>query len=209
MQALGKGSIAWWLKLLLDVLWFALLALFAVITLATIYRAASGDYTKLEVNLGVRFELEPERYKISSEQVGVERAEIRKAQGELHFTNPRGVYAFAFMAWSYLALGIALVVVHQLRGLFRTLAARAPFDRSNAGRIRTIALALLAGQALGALMRVGFGNLLKQQFAAEGLTLAPAWGLNFAAILVALVLLVIAEVFRVGAEMKEEQDLTV
>jgi hypothetical protein len=209
MQTLGKGSIAWWLKLLLDLLFWVGLFFGVAFLFSSVLFVATGQSAKLDVNLPVRFQLDEASYQVRSDRLGVEAGTIHKARGELKFKNPGGGFVAAFVAWPLLQLAILLIVLYQLRKLFAALAAKVPFDVANARRVRLMAFAILVGQAIGGLMTLGFTSQLKNSFATEGVTLTPAPNFNLGLIIFALVLLVIAEVFRIGAEMKAEQDLTV
>ena len=113
------------------------------------------------------------------------------------------------MIWTYITVGIVLITVFQMRKIFASLKQKAPFDPVNAKRIRIIGLVIIGGQFLGALMAFAFSGWLKDAFASEGLVITPDWGFNIFAVLFGLIILVLSEVFRIGSEMKSEQDLTI
>lgn len=206
MQTLGKGSLAWWLKLLLDVLWWIFALIICVVLLVMIAGLISGPDSQLNVDLNVQFNLDDAAYDIRPAESGVSEATIKKATGQLNFKTR---FFTPFFAWWLIQLGVALVILYQLRKLFAALAAKAPFELSNAKRVRFIAVTILVAQALGALMSVVYTRQLRETFVTQGLTITPTWNFNLGVIILALMLLVIAEVFRIGAEMKAEQDLTV
>jgi len=210
MNLLGKWSVAWWLKLVLDVGWYLLLLVSAGVTLMTLGAALTQGGTDAQVKVHIQFDLEKTSYKISAPSWGIENAELDKAHADLAFTNPGGIQAAILMAWSNAMFLIALVAVYQLRRIFQTLAAGEPFHPNNAYRIRLIGFTIIATQPLGALMQLAMAKPLQEALHAEGLrAIEPAWGFNLAVVLFGMMLLVIAEAFRIGAEMKKEQDLTV
>lgn len=209
MNLLGKGSVAWWIKLILDVAWFALLAIFVLLTLVAVVGALKPGGTDHQIEMGVRIEPDETQYKIAAPEWGVADAKVVEAQGKVRFKNPGGAHAAALMAWSNAMLFIALFSVYHLRRIFKALAAGEPFDPANASRIRWIGLALIATQPMGFLMRLAFARQVQDAFHAEGIKIAPAWGFNLVVVLFGLMLIVIAEAFRIGAEMKKEQDLTI
>ena len=104
---------------------------------------------------------------------------------------------------------LALWVLGNLRAVFRTLRDGRPFVRANATRIRTIAWLFIIGELARAAM-VFFQNYYAMtHFSADGLRFDAPLDLNFTAIIDGLIILVIAEVFRAGTRLDEEQSLTV
>lgn len=209
MQLLGNRSVAWWIKLLLDAAWWLLLGLSALVLIQGLHFALTRDASQIETQIGVQIEFEPERFVIDAPELGIEGGEIEKATGNLKFSNPSRAYALTILAWTYVGLAILLISVFQLRKIFGSLARGAPFEAENGRRLRIIALAIIAGQVARALMAFAASRGVDQEWLAPGITLRPNWGVDLASLLFALMILVLAEVFRQGAKMKEEQDLTV
>jgi hypothetical protein len=113
--------------------------------------------------------------------------------------------------WSYTAAGVGLVLlaVHHLRRIFRRVREGAPFDAANARGLRWVGLALVAIALLN-----GFAELIASIAIRGGLTtdrIAIATGLHFngTSIFVGLSLVALAEVFRRGTELEDEQALVV
>jgi hypothetical protein len=102
-----------------------------------------------------------------------------------------------------LYIGGVLVIVGRLRRIFATLTAGDPFHPDNVRRLRTI------GVMLGAL------ELGRYPVAALGAWLAPREtaathvGFNVTAWFAVLVVFVLAEVFREGARLRREAELTI
>lgn len=103
------------------------------------------------------------------------------------------------VAHNFVNFGVMLFVVTRLLEVLKTLRFGSPFVRENADHFRGIGYALLIGQ--GAVIAFGFLSLI---FDADiELDMSPiAW-------LAIIAVFVLSEVFREGARMKEEQDLTV
>lgn len=214
MKLLGKWTMALSVKRFLDLAWYLLLIGFALMTLTTVVAALSPKGTQAEVKLNVQFELDADQYRIAAPSWGVEKAKIQNAQGQLVFTNPGGFHPAALMGWANIMLLVALVAVYQLRQIFKTLAAGEPFHPDNAKRIQAIAGTIIVALGLRAMMSFFFTRQIQAAIQAEGLRLLkPSWdgdlGGDIAALLVVGMLMVIAQAFRIGAEMKKEQDLTV
>jgi hypothetical protein len=104
---------------------------------------------------------------------------------------------------------LALWVLGQLRAVFRTLRDGQPFVPANATRIRRVAIGVIAGELAPASI-VFFENYYAMtHFAADGLRFNAQPDLNLFAIVDGLIILVIAEVFRAGTRLAEDQSLTV
>ncbi len=103
------------------------------------------------------------------------------------------------LAHQFVNFGVMLFVVNRLLEILKTLRFGSPFVKENADRFRGVGYALLIGQ--GSVIAFGFLSLI---FDADiEIDMSPiAW-------LAIIAVFVLSEVFREGARMKEEQDLTV
>ncbi len=103
------------------------------------------------------------------------------------------------VAHQFVNFGVMLFVVNRLLEILKTLRFGSPFVSENADRFRGVGYALLIGE--GAKFVFGFLSLIfDADLEIDGNPIA------WAAIIAVFVL---SEVFREGARMKEEQDLTV
>jgi hypothetical protein len=113
-----------------------------------------------------------------------------------------GPTAAAVLLGADLYLGGAIIVVGRLRRIFQTLIGGDPFHPENAKRLRVIGVALAALQlgryAVAAGARWVFHGLVR----VDGSVSLTTW---FAV----LVILVLAEVFREGARLRGEAELTI
>ncbi len=117
----------------------------------------------------------------------------------LDVTGDLEVSDFFEVTHAFVNFGVMLFVVNRLLEILQTLRFGSPFVKENADRFRSVGYALLIGE--GAKFAFGFLSLI---FDAD-------IDINFSFItwLAIIAVLVLAEVFREGARMKEEQDLTV
>lgn len=99
----------------------------------------------------------------------------------------------------FITFGVALYVIERLLELLKTLRFGTPFVKENAVRFRSVGIALLVGEVSKIIIGV-----LAAITGAEVET-----GLDFMTFVAIAAVFVLAEVFREGARMKEEQDLTV
>ncbi|WDI32620.1 DUF2975 domain-containing protein [Hyphococcus flavus] len=100
---------------------------------------------------------------------------------------------------AFVNTGVMLFVVNRLLEILKTLRFGSPFVKENADRFRTVGYALLIGE--GAKFAFGFLSLI---FDTE-----VDIDMSFLTWLAIIAVLVLSEVFREGARMKDEQDLTV
>jgi hypothetical protein len=181
MRALGPGSVSSFIKVILDVVRWALIIAMgfgAVAILAILLLSFNPDL------LGGSMQL-----------------------GELRLKGPwLGPIAAATGLATELYMAGALVIVGRLRRIFQTLIAGDPFQPENVRRLRVIGIAL-------ALLEIG-----RFAFAAVARMIAHELGVarpnisahvNLTAWFSVLVIVVLAEVFREGARLRGEAELTI
>ncbi len=108
-----------------------------------------------------------------------------------------------------LLFAVYLYVLYNLRKIFATLVTENPFDRENVVRIRRIGGAVIAGAVLKSLVQTAFGFFFTHYVSVTGVDFRAKLSLDLTTIFLGLVFLVLAELFRLGSAMQEEQDLTV
>lgn len=109
---------------------------------------------------------------------------------------------------------LLLVVVTQLRRFLKTVAGSNPFDPENFRRIRIIGWGIIAATLLQTAVDLGAVTYLRSVLSYQGTPLFPPLALIWDSarldmILVGAVVLVIAEIFRRGSEIQEDQALTI
>lgn len=177
MRALGPGSVSSFLKIILDVVFFALwvgAAVLALLALAALLFSFNPDI--------------------------IGRITISGVGGELVRRGPLMAGALAALA---LYVGGVLIIVGRLRRIFATLTAGDPFHPENVNRLRLIGV-ILAGLEVGhyavaALARVFLSEQVR----------SVDTGFNPTAWFAVLVIFVLAEVFREGARLRREAELTI
>ncbi len=128
-------------------------------------------------------------------------ADLSVTAGGEEVTNRGPVIAVGLMA-AAIYMGGVLVIVAQLRRIFGTLTAGDPFHPDNVARLRMIGL-ILAGLELGRYAFWGLSSwILPDSSAVEPSLSLTAW-------FSVLVVFVLAEVFREGARLRREAELTI
>jgi hypothetical protein len=114
----------------------------------------------------------------------------------------RGPIIAATLAVYGLYLAGAIVIVGRLRRIFRTLIAGDPFHPENVRRLRVIGM-MLAILELGRYAAAGVSHLVLRGAVHIG------GGVNLTTWFAVLVIIVLAEVFREGARLRGEAELTI
>ncbi len=180
MRALGPGSVSSFLKVILDVVRWVLVL------------SAIGVSVGIVACLLMSFNPE-----LLGGSVDI---------GDIHI---KGAWLGPIAAAALLAIDLylagALVIVGRLRRIFQTLIVGDPFHPANVRRLRIIGAALAALE-LGRYLFTGVGRLF-----AHSLRLAriDAGGVNLTTWFAVLVIVVLAEVFREGARLRGEAELTI
>jgi hypothetical protein len=232
MKAMGRGSIASFMTGLLDLSWYVV-ALGIVLTalLAVLSPFVAVQNSTMRITIPVSFSVDARMPRVSAPSLGIEDAQVRAGSpgfgfefvgandvdrvhlqhvsGSLRFPTPSRAFFVGNAVFFLVLLAFVLGVLGQLRGVFRTLRDGQPFVAANATRIRYIALLVIFGEiALSGI--VFFENRYAMTyFSAEGLHF-DAWpDVNALTIIHGVIILVIAEVFRAGTRLDEDQSLTV
>lgn len=106
-------------------------------------------------------------------------------------------------------LALVLWILAELAALCRSIRDGQPFAAHNAARIRRLALALALTEMSRAAVVYTAHAYVAAHFAADHLRFTASPHIDAPAILGALILLVLAEAFRTGTRLDEEQSLTV
>jgi hypothetical protein len=208
MRVLGKRSLASGIKILLDIA-YVLVIVAAVVAALAIIPMSFLDTCDATIAQPVHFQLVGDAYRIGSLKWDIQSAELVEAQGRLRVVGVSRTYLLVGLATVALLAAFAAVALRKLRAVFRTLKEGDPFVAANVARIRFVGFAVLIGELARAMWVFWNSVYLRLHLDMEGIRLRSEFDLHGLTILAGLLLLVIAEVFRVGVQMKEEQELTV
>lgn len=197
MKALGRGSIASYLEIALNVIGVVLWVALGGVILGALAYAVALTLTGLGVLPETIFE---------------GRGHIRQGGGEVSFDVGSGL-AWQLVVPALAAAAVAtsggIVIVRRLKKLFESFRSAEPFRKENAAHLRIIWITML-GIELSRYALMAVTGILVATF---GKPAGTDWEFNvninlmtWAAI---LVLIVLAEVFREGARLREEQELTI
>lgn len=195
--------------LLLDIGWYLAIALFAtvlgIIAVALVWGRPPGD---IAIVVPVQVKLEP-AVPFAATSAGAGPAEARGAVVQLALLDPGRALLFPMFDLVVLVLAWLLVVLHQLRRLFRTLRDGRPFTPANIARIRRLGAAVIVGDLGRVAIAAAQSAYAGTAYRAEGFASVVSVRIEFGAIVAGLALLAVAEVFRHGLQLEQDQALTV
>jgi low affinity Fe/Cu permease len=137
---------------------------------------------------------------------------LDEARAKLQLPIPILPWSLLAVLWIYTAVAFTLILtfLQNLRRIFQRVRDGAAFDAQNAVRLRTLSLLLLALTTVNAVADVATAMAVRRGLETTGSFAVPS-GLHadLTLVPVALVLMALAEVFRRGAELEDEQSLVV
>ena len=133
-------------------------------------------------------------------------------RGELKLPLSTMPWSLLALLWCYGAVlgALMLLLLHKVRRLFERVRDGAAFEMENVMRLRTLGILLLAIAGVRAVAELATSISVRRGLeAGSSLTVPAGFHLDLSLVPVALVLMVLAEVFRRGAELEHEQSLVV
>jgi hypothetical protein len=109
----------------------------------------------------------------------------------------------AFLFSSALYMGALAVITNRLRRVFETLTQGDPFRPENVGRLRIVGASLIALEVVGYLIRMSVVWLAPESVG------AIRFSINLSGWFAILAVFVLAEVFREGARLRSDAELTI
>jgi hypothetical protein len=194
MKALGRGSVASIVKVVLDIVWVLIwIGAIGIIAATLAFAVAS-----IMAAAGREVFFESGGLKITSDGVLAITAEGRVLDWRI---------LVPALLVGITAIAGALAVVWRLKQLFRNFSAGDPFAPDNPRHLRAIWITLVAVELARYGIMLAFGIILLAAGVPEGVD--ADFQIDLSAWFLILVIIVLAEVFREGARLHEEQKLTI
>jgi hypothetical protein len=105
--------------------------------------------------------------------------------------------------------GVIIWVLFILRQIVRSVGEGTPFDPENGRRLRLIGLSIIAVTLFDFLHEILLNLFITPRLTFDSIVPQSSVSFRFEDLLSAMVIIVIGEAFRIGAEMKKEQDLMI
>jgi hypothetical protein len=161
-----------------------------------------------DVPIGFAF-ADADQHRISAPSLGPLRAEIVDGRATLRVPYAHRWWLIPGLAVIVLIPGAIAAVFYQLRLILKTVSARRPFAAENVSRLRIIGLVVIGAELIWKALNYAAQSWLASTFAVEGLKLRPSARVNVVTILLGLLVIALAEVFRHGTELEADRSLTV
>jgi hypothetical protein len=197
------------LTVLIDIAWYAAIVLL-VLSVAMLAIAPFVNPPDVEIGLSVpaAFRLVPSAHTVPGVS-GAENVRIINARGDLRFSPRNRVVVANAAVFLIIVFAAGIWVLGQLRGVFRTLRAGQPFVPANAVRIRRIAYAVILSELAHVVISYAATRYVMTNFSLDGVLFETRLEMDGIAIVYGLIILVIAEVFREGTRLDQDQSLTI
>jgi len=181
MRALGPGSVASLLKIALDCAYVALCLVIVALVVFMLITPVVMPF--IQGGHGV--------------------LKLRGHAEDVSLVLKRWPALEAFLFSSALYMGALVVITNRLRRVFETLTQGDPFRPENVGRLRIVGASLIALEVVGYLIRAAVMWLAPE---AVG---AIRFSINLSGWFAILSVFVLAEVFREGARLRSDAELTI
>ena len=215
-----QGSLQSLLVHVLNVAWYGIAAILAIAIVFLIVGADVAlriDFDGPSVDAGrgaamslpVFLKVDAGAHPVRAPSLGIDDVQLQQLRGVARFPVRKGPLFAATVAMVIVSLVLALWVLDQLRGLFRTLRDGQPFVAANATRLRRVAWAMIAGELGRSAVLFFESYYAATHISAAGFSFDARPQLNLFAIVSGLIILAIAEAFREGSRLDEDQSLTI
>ena len=119
------------------------------------------------------------------------------------------VLLIPFFILNFIFSGLILWIVYSLRKIVQSVRQKNPFTSTNGKRLRIIAFSMVGIELIRGLADLTKMLYLEPRLHFETILIRSDISISLHVIIAGLVILVIAEAFRIGAEITQEQELTV
>lgn len=191
MEYIGKRSVSSFLRISLNIIWWMGIIVSILFILFSIVFIFIG----------------PPEY-IKTPTFSIDNDIIRVEFSSAIVKDPKAMF-LSFLPLGAVMLGLGMGIVFQIQKIFKTLAAGNPFILENAKRLKKISLFIFSGVFFQFITGSVMERLIVSNVKVEGVVFSVKQSVNIGGILIGLMILVLAEIFRQGTLLKEEQDLTI
>lgn len=198
------------LVVLLRIAWGVVIA--AMVGLACLFAVSVfGDLSGAQLSLPVSFHTDAQTLRVIAPGAisGPARLDAVMGHANLAFVPPSRLFVAATGISIIVALALALWLLRQLLAVFESVRRGKPFVASNAGRIRHMAYVIIGAEGVRAIFEFIWNRFALTHFAMEGWRFDSRPDVHLTPLLAGLVVLALSEVFRAGAQLDEDQSLTV
>lgn len=205
MKLLGRRSLSTFLRILSSVaMYTSILGAVVLAVVLSLIAAFGGDNTTEAFPIG--FAIEDSAYDLEPVGGSSATAQITKARGDLLVTREGDTRVPLRFFFIFPVMAAVIFGLSRLRLVFRRFEEDRPFAPENARYLREIGIAVILAELAWSGMAFWTARQLAAEFTATGIVLQPTFDARMPVLLAGLVVLIVAEVFRIGAVMKSDLD---
>ena len=202
---MGNKKLISFLGSLVNVTWYVAIPVFSIIFIYVLYLLIFTG--SLNHNIPLHIPPNDFEFSITPKKPDYQFKAISNIKGQLIFsTDITPLWFVVALVLVSVTFFLILGIIYNLRKIFRSLRAGEPFAYENFARLRRIAYFVLSFAVLDLGRSLFNRYLLSQHFWDHGKTYSGRFSIGIDVILVGLVILVFAEIFRHGYKLKTENE---
>lgn len=193
------------LRVIASIAWVFFLMVFVFVEVVIVFKAVTGSHFQRDITVQLRSVENLPPFNGTSDMLRLHQVIGADARLKLDVKPTISTAATILIGFTAVAFAI-LTVVFQLRKILRSIRSGEPFDRSNFRRLWIIGVSLLSVAILELLGSL-FDRYLLENYGGDATTHYVGqinWGLD--TIIMAMIVLVLSEVFRQGNILKTENE---
>ncbi len=206
-----RSTMAWFIKIVLNFsffLFFLGLLQFPFFFGRDIYNVINNQEPTINYSLPITFEVKQEEREIDPKLESLQFIGINQAQGQIGIKSINA--AMLFYSYFVILSIYGFTILYQLRKFAQSLSVKQPFTKDNAKRLRIIAGAIIICELLQGLIGLFSNAYINSLSEFQHFKITSSLNcFSMEVIFFGFILILIAEAFRCGAELKEENELTV
>ena len=210
MNILGKWSVTSFINFVVQLAWAGVVVILCLHILLIVFQFFGLSIVLIDLPIHISAEVLPEKLSMKTQQSLVIFTDTLRASYHPALFENGGRWAIAAITLIQAAgLGILLYGLSQLKAILRNLLIEKPFAAENEKRLRIIAiLAMLITPLMYGYEWLSHWFFTSYVDVPQNLqALSPTFDISY--IVIGLVILVLAEIFRQATQIHEEQKLTV
>ena len=209
MRALGPYSVSSFLATVLTIASVGLRIVLALAVCLTVLLPWIRLSSNWQLGIPVAVAIDTQALHVGARSLGVDAARLTEVTGTLQFSPPSRQMLIAPMLMIVTMLVIAIWVLEHLRALFRSLRDNKVFAPANVRHVQRVGWAVILAEPVRAALTYSSHAYARSHFIGDGLRFTTDLDLNLGTIFSGLVILVLAEIFRAGTKLDEDQSLTI
>ena len=209
MRAIGRYSVSSFLSAVLTIASIGVAILLAIAMLLLVVSPWADFGSDLRLGIPVAIAIDTQALHVTAPSLGASTAKLSKVTGNLEFSAASKRAVVAPMLTVVAMLMLVAWALQQLRELFRALRNGEVFAPANIRRVQRVGWAVILAEPVRALMTYSASAFAQSHFVGDGIRFVTDFNLNLGTIFGGLAILVIAEVFRAGTRLDQDQSLTI